>query len=153
MESPWGSHLSTAALRTSDSHDSVGRVLARHLDFVVLVLALPIFIAADWSLYGYTVAAVVWIVLGFAQAWMQKKIDNAEDPRAVVGWTAGGAMGRAWFAAIAALIAGIALGDDTGLAAVGLILVLFTVYFLSKVISHYYATAGEALAAAEDKSK
>lgn len=143
--------MSTAALRTSDTHESAGRIVARHLDYVVLALALPVFIAAGWSLYGYAVAAVVWIVLGFAQAWMQKKIDTAKDPRAVVGWTAGGAMGRAWFAAIIALVAGIALGDDVGLAAVGLILVLFTVYFLSKVIGHYYATAGAALAAAEEK--
>jgi hypothetical protein len=118
-----------------------------------MVLALPVFIAAGWSLEGYAVGAAVWIVLGFAQAWMQKKIDNADDPRAVVGWTAGGAMGRAWFAAIIALIAGVTLGNGVGLAAVGLILVLFTVYFLSKVIGHYYATAGEALAAAEEKKQ
>jgi hypothetical protein len=131
-------------------------VISRHLDYVVLALALPIFILADWTLIGYAVAAVVWIALGFAQTWMQKKIDTAEDPRAVVGWTAGGAMGRAWFAAIIALAAGISFGDNVGLAAVALILVLFTVYFLTKVLGHYWATAGVALdaaAAAEDKNK
>ncbi|MGH2905706.1 MAG: hypothetical protein ACRDKI_02935 [Solirubrobacterales bacterium] len=126
----------------------MGRVLIRHLDFVVLALALPVFIAADWSLIGYAVAATVWIAQAIAQSWMQHKIDNSDDPRTVVGLTAGGAMARAWFAAIAALIAGVVFGDGTGLAAVGLILVLFTVYFLTKVIGHYYATSGEQLVAA-----
>lgn len=127
--------------------------MVRHLDFVVLALALPVFIAAGWSLYGYAVAAIVWIAQAFAQVWLQHKIDNSDDPRAVVGLTAGGAMGRAWFAAITVLVAGIVIGDSTGLAAVALILVLFTVYFLTKVIGHYYATAGDALEASAAKTK
>jgi hypothetical protein len=142
--------VSAAAVKQADPNQNVGSTLLRHLDFVVLVLALPIFIAADWSLYGYAVAAVVWIIQAVAQVWLQNKVESSDDPRTVVGLTAGGAMGRAWFAAIAVLIAGIVIGDDAGLAAVGLILVMFTVYFLTKVIAHYYETAGEALEAAKD---
>ena len=145
--------MSTAALKTSDSHESVGRVVARHLDYVALALALPLFIAMDWPLIGYAVAAVVWVILGFAQTWMQHKVDTAEDPRAVVGWTAGGAMGRAWFAAIVVLAAGISFGDDVGVAGVALILVLFTIYFLTKVLGHYWETAGVALDNAEKATK
>lgn len=137
--------MSTAALKTSEAHEGIGRVVSRHLDYVVLALALPLFIVLDWPLIGYAVAAVVWIVLAFAQTWMQNKIDNSDDPRTVVGWTAGGAMGRAWFAAIVVLAAGISFGDDVGLAGVAMILVLFTVYFLTKVLGHYWATAGVAL--------
>jgi hypothetical protein len=144
--------LSTAALKTSDQNANVGAQVLRHLDFVVLALALPVFIAAGWNLYGYAVAAVVWIAQAFVQVWLQKKIDNSDDPRTVVGLTAGGAMGRAWFAAAAALIAGVTIGDAAGLAAVSLILVLFTIYFLTKVLTHYYEMAGEALDAAEAAS-
>ena len=126
------------------------RTLLRHLDLVVLALALPVFVAAGWSMIGYAVAAVVWIIQTVAQVKLQQKVDSSTDPRHVVGLTAGSAMGRAWFAAIAALVAGIIFGDSTGLAAVGLILVLFTIYFLTKVITHYYADAGEKLAAAKD---
>ena len=84
----------------------------------------------DWPLIGYAVAAVVWIVLSFAQNWMQHKIDTAEDPRAVVGWTAGGAMGRAWFAAIIVLAALESLsGTTSGSQELQFILVLFTILF------------------------
>jgi len=52
----------------------------------------------------------------------------------VVGYTAGGAIARGWLAALAVLVIGILAGDDVGLSAVVLILVLFTVYFASRLI-------------------
>jgi predicted permease len=55
---------------------------------------------------------------------------------------AGGAMARAWFTAIAILIAGLALGDDVGLSAILLVLVLFTVYFATKTFERMIAPDG-----------
>ncbi|MFY9264077.1 MAG: hypothetical protein WAO61_01425 [Solirubrobacterales bacterium] len=141
--------MSTAALKTSRSAggNALGAVV-RHLDFVALALALPVFVAAGWSLSGYAVAAAVWITQGFVQARLQKKVDTSDDPRTVVGLVAGGSLARAWFAAIAVLVAGL-IDERTGLAAVVLILVLFTVYFFTKVVGHYYEQAGAALERAE----
>jgi len=44
------------------------------------------------------------------------------------------AIARGWLAALAVLVIGILAGDDVGLSAVVLILVLFTVYFASRLI-------------------
>lgn len=131
--------MSTAALETSDQPGSPLGGVARHPDFVVLAIALPVFIAADWSIYGYAVAAAVWIAQALIQNTLQRRADAADNPRAVVGLIAGGLLGRAWLSAIAVLIAGL-IDERAGLAAVVLILVLFTFYFAAKIGLHYAET-------------
>jgi hypothetical protein len=101
----------------------------RYLDFAALALALPVFIAADFPLAGYLVAAGAWIVQRVAQVLIQRRAAASSDPRTIVGLTAGSMIARGWFCAIAIFLAGIIGSDDTGLAAAVLIVMLFTVYF------------------------
>jgi hypothetical protein len=61
-------------------------------------------------------------------------VRRTDDPKAVVGYTAGGAIARGWLAALAVLVIGILAGDEVGLSAVVLVLALFTVYFGARVI-------------------
>lgn len=109
------------------------RMLA-YLDLVVLALALPVFLLAGLSLAGWGVMAVVWLAQRAFGAWLQRRADASDDPRTVVGLVAGGSMARAWLTAIAILTAGLVLGEDAGLAAVLLALVLFTTYFMVRLI-------------------
>ena len=140
MASPWDSQLSTAALKTSDQAEAgIGRsgfALARHLDLVVLALALPVFIAAGWPIVAYAISAVLWVLMVVTQVRIQRRIDASDNPRQVIGLIAGSAVGRGWLAAIVALTTGLIFGDQAGLATVLFLAVLFTVYFVSKMFAH-----------------
>jgi hypothetical protein len=63
--------LTTLALKASDIPMPL-RVL-RYLDFAVLLLALPIFVAADLPLLGWVGAAVGWTVQRAVQYGIEKR--------------------------------------------------------------------------------
>jgi hypothetical protein len=46
-----------------------------------------------------------------------------------MAWNLGGSVARAWVAGVGVLVGGLATDDPTGLSALLLVLVLFTVYF------------------------
>jgi hypothetical protein len=103
------------------------------LDLVILVLALAVFVAAGLPIIGYAVAAGVWVAQRLIQHALQRRADASTEPKAVVGFLAGGAIARAWIAAIAVFCVGL-FSNRAGLAAAVLLLVLFTVYFATKII-------------------
>ncbi len=110
-------------------------------DIVALVLALPVFIAADLPLGGWGVAAAVWLLQRGVQLVLQRRADTSEDPRVVVLSIAGGAIARGLLTAAGILIAGIAMSDRAGLAAAALVLALFSIYFVVSVLQHSFRTA------------
>jgi hypothetical protein len=116
--------------------------LVRQLDLVALVVALPVFALAGLPLGGWALGAGVWLVQKALQIIFERRVRDAEDPRAVVGYTAGGAIARGWLAALAVLVIGLLAGADVGLSAVVLILVLFTIYFVVRVIERSQGSAG-----------
>lgn len=116
----------------------------RQLDLVLLALALPVFALAGLPLTGYALGAGVWLAQKAMQLFFERRIRTTDDPKAVVGYTAGGAIARGWVSALAVLVIGILAGDEVGLSAVLLILALFTVYFAGRVIER----AGQTLDAA-----
>ncbi len=101
----------------------------RWLDLIVLAAALPVFIVADLPLAGYFAGAFAWIVQRAIQVLVQRRIAAAEDPRTIVGLTAGSMIARGWILAGTVFGVGIAAGDEDGLAAAVLVLSLFTIYF------------------------
>jgi hypothetical protein len=105
----------------------------RYLDIVLLVLALPIFLAADLPMLGYAAAAVAWLVQRAIQIVANRKAQASHDPRTVVGITAASMIGRAWLVALTIFAAGL-VDNDAGLAAAVLIIVLFTAYFTVSMI-------------------
>ena len=68
----------------------------RYLDIVLLVVALPVFLVADLPMLGYAAGAGAWLVQRAIQLWTNRKAQASNDPRTVVGITAGSMIGRAW---------------------------------------------------------
>lgn len=117
--------------------------MIRHLDLIALALALPVFALTGLPLGGWALAAGVWLAQKGMQLYFEGRVRRSDDPRTIVGYTAGGAIARGWFAALAVLVIGILAGDEVGLSAVVLVLALFTVYFAGRVVQRL-AERGEA---------
>ena len=109
----------------------------RYLDLVLLVVALPVFIAADLPMTGYLVVAGVWLALYGIEIGANRAIAGAvarRDRKAAMGWLGATGLARAWIVALAVLLVGLAAGKDAGLAAAVLSLILFTVHLGSRVL-------------------
>jgi hypothetical protein len=135
--------LSTVGSRTSDAPTRdepqalppVRIPLAvRYLDLVALLLALPIFLLADFPIAGYLVGAGAWLLQRALQVLLLRRASRSDDPRTIVGVTAASMIARGWLCAIAIFLVGILDGDDAGLAAALLVIALFTVYFSVQMI-------------------
>jgi hypothetical protein len=111
--------------------------LLRYLDLVLLVVALPVFIAAGFPMAGYLAVAGLWIVLYGIELISNRAIEGAvarRDRRAAMGWLGATGLARAWIVALGVLIIGLAAGKDAGLAAAVLAAILFTVHLGSRVL-------------------
>jgi hypothetical protein len=111
--------------------------LLRYLDLVLLVLALPVFIAADFAIAGYLAIAGIWIVMYGIELISNRAIEGAvarRDRRAAMGWLGATGLARAWIVALGVLILGLVAGKDAGLAAAVLAAILFTVHLGSRVL-------------------
>lgn len=108
--------------------------VVRLLDLFVLALAFPVFVLAGWPLEGYAAAAGAWLVQRGVQVVLQRRAERAEDPRTVVGIATASMIGRGWLVALMIFGVGLAAGNDAGLAAAVLVIVLFTVYFTVSMI-------------------
>jgi hypothetical protein len=106
----------------------------RYLDLVVLALALPIFLLADFPIAGYLVGAGAWILQRALQVLLLRRAASTDDPRTIVGITAASMIGRGWLCAIAIFLVGILDSDEAGLAAALLVIALFTIYFSVQMI-------------------
>jgi hypothetical protein len=108
----------------------------KHLDLVILAIALPIFVLADWPLGGYVAGAAAWVVQRLIADALARRAAASDDPRTVVGLTAGSMIGRGWLVALTIFGAYLVAGSDdsVGLAAAVLVVVLFTAYFTVNLI-------------------
>ena len=124
--------MSTLALNDSEMKraGAGASAILRHLDLFLLAVALPVFIAADWPLLGYTVAALAWIaqrlVLAYTEARTARSL-AAGDRRDAFKTTAISGLGRVWMVSVAALLVGLIAEREDGLAAALLLTALFTV--------------------------
>lgn len=111
-------------------------VLIKHLDLVILALALPIFLLAGWPMLGYAAGAAAWLAQSAIKVWAERKATASDDPKTVVGITAGSMIGRGWLVALTIFGAYLVAGNDdaVGLAAAVLVVVLFTAYFTVSII-------------------
>jgi len=105
----------------------------RYIDLVLLVIALPIFIAGDLPMLGYAAGAAAWIAQRAIQLYTNRKAAAEKDPRKVVAIAAGSMIGRGWLVALTIFAAGLE-DNDAGLAAAVLVIVLFTAYFTVSMI-------------------
>jgi hypothetical protein len=117
--------MSTHALGRAEP--AMGMRVLRHLDLVVLALALAIFVAAGLPLLGWGVAAAAWVAqraIGFV---LERKARSTNEPRSVAGLMVASMLTRGWLVALAIFGAGL-VENDAGLSAAVLFLLLFTVH-------------------------
>jgi hypothetical protein len=91
------------------------------------------YLVAGFSMLGYVVAAVAWVVQRIVRELVQRRAQAATDVRTSVGLTAASMIIRGWLVAFA--IFGVGLRDsEAGLAAAILFLFLFTLYSTMQAI-------------------
>jgi hypothetical protein len=105
----------------------------RYLDLLLVVLALPVFLAAGLPLAGWGVGAGAWVAQRGLQQYLERRAGASRDPRTVVGLLAGSMIARGWLVAIAVFLLGLS-DNEAGLAAAVFVVVLFTVYFTMRMI-------------------
>ena len=109
----------------------------RYLDLALLAVALPVFIAAGFSMTGYLAIAGIWILIYAIELLSNRAIAGAverRDRRAAMGWLGATGLARAWIVALGVLIIGLAAGKDAGLAAAVLAAILFTAHLGSRIL-------------------
>lgn len=107
--------------------------LVRNFDLAILALALPVFLLAELPVLGWAAAGVGWLCQRLIRAALEQRAAATDDPRTAAGITAGSMLARAWILALTVFGVGIADGDETGLAAAVLVIVLFTAFFSAQL--------------------
>lgn len=111
-------------------------IVVKYLDLVILAIALPIFVVADWPLFGYAAAAFAWLVQRVINDRLSRRAAASDDPKTVAGLIAGSMIGRGWLVALTIFGAYLLAGSDdaVGLSAAVLVVILFTAYFTVSLI-------------------
>jgi hypothetical protein len=112
----------------------------RNLDLVLLAVALPVFLIADWPIAGYIAGAGAWIAQRLIAAYATRKAKETEDLRKMAGIMTGSMIGRGWLVALTILIVGLTVSDQAGLAAGVLFLVVFTASFTAGIVLRPFDT-------------
>lgn len=137
--------------------------MLKHVDLLVLALALPVFLAAGLPLAGYATGAVAWLAQkAIKEVSERRALDIARrsagrpdqdtsaaiaDMRKVAGLTAGSMIARGWLCALV-IFGGYFLAgqdDDVGLAAAVLVIVCFTAYFATTLVLRPFAAPSNEL--------
>jgi hypothetical protein len=113
-------------------------IALRYVDLVLLLAALPVFIAADLSMTAYVVVALVWLAQHGVEMLTNRAVRKASargDRRAAMGWVGATTLGRVWSVTLAVLLIGVLDSKDAGLAAAVLAAVLFTVHLGGRLLA------------------
>jgi hypothetical protein len=109
----------------------------RYLDLVLLVAALPVFLAADLPIAAFIVIAAVWLLQHGIEVVADRSSARALEAgnrRAAMGWMGATTLARVWIIALAVLLVGVVESKDAGLAAAVLAAILFTVHFGARML-------------------
>jgi hypothetical protein len=131
--------LATHALNASNEPFAL-RAL-KHLDLVVLALALPVFALAGLPLLGWAAAAVAWVAQRAIAELANRRARDSKDPRTVAGLLTGSMIGRGWLVALTIFGAGM-IDREAGLTAGVLSIVLFTMWFTTQMATRPFDMGG-----------
>jgi len=109
----------------------------RYLDLVLLVAALPVFLAADLPIVAFVVIALVWVLQHAIEIVADRSSARALEAgnrRAAMGWIGATTLARVWIIALAVLLVGVIDSKDAGLTAAVLAAILFTVHFGARML-------------------
>jgi hypothetical protein len=113
---------------------------------MLLAVALPVFVVADWPVAGYAAAAGAWLVARVLGAVADRRVLRflrAGDRRSALGLTAAVTLARVWLVAIAVLVVGLVGHRSDGLAGALLALAVVTIYLAGTFLSRFLSS-GEA---------
>jgi hypothetical protein len=110
----------------------------RVADLALLAVALPVFFVAGWPLLGWLTAAVVWLMWRGIGAYADRKAVASDDIRKFVGIETAAMIGRGWLLGIILIAMGLIAGNDVGLSAAVLAILLFTVSFTFKLVTRAF---------------
>jgi hypothetical protein len=108
--------------------------LLRNLDLALLALALPVFVATGLPLFGYATAFVIWVMWRTIGVYAERKARATKDLARTAAITTGSMIGRGWLMGLTLVAVGLSAGDDVGLSAAVLCVVLFTVSFTTRLV-------------------
>ena len=114
--------------------------ILRVIDLILLALALPVFLAAGLPVLGWVAAAVVWAMWRGIGHLADKHAAASDDPRTVAGVEAGSMIARGWLMGLTLLAFGLLTEREVGLTAAVLCVVLFTVFFTTRMITRPFDT-------------
>jgi hypothetical protein len=109
--------------------------LLRNIDLALLALALPVFVVADLPLLGYATALVIWLMWRTVGAYAERKATATKDVGRMAAITTGSMIGRGWVMGLTLLGVGLAAGDNVGLSAAVLCVILFTASFTTRLVA------------------
>jgi hypothetical protein len=132
--------LTTHALNPSS--DPFALRALKHLDLVVLALALPVFLLAGFPLLGWGAAAAAWIAQRVIAEQANRRARRSDDPRTVAGLLTGSMIGRGWLVALAIFGAGM-VEREAGLTAAVLSILLFTMWFTTQMATRPFEMGGK----------
>lgn len=104
------------------------------LDFAVIALGLPAFIALQVPVEAWVILAVSWTIQRWVRGWAIRKAHESDDPRTLVGLLAGSMVGRGWLVALTIFGCGMGFGSKAGLGTAVLAIAAFTVMFTTEMI-------------------
>jgi hypothetical protein len=115
----------------------------RHLDLIVLALALGIFLAAGLPILGWAVGAAAWLAQRAVSIVIERRARATTEPRVVAGLMVASMLTRGWLVALAIFGAGLA-DRKAGLAAAVLFLLLFTLHLSTNFALRPFDNEGSA---------
>jgi hypothetical protein len=131
--------LATHALNASNEPFAL-RAL-KHLDLVVLALALPVFLLAGLPVLGWAAATVAWVAQRAISELANRRARESNDPRTVAGLLTGSMIGRGWLVALTIFGAGM-IDREAGLTAGVLSIILFTMWFTTQMATRPFDMGG-----------
>jgi hypothetical protein len=109
--------------------------LVRNVDVVLLVVALPVFVATGMPLLGWAMTTVTWLAARAFQAWVEARAFRRHTRQAALGARAAALLGRLYLVTIGVFVAGL-INRHAGVAAGVLAAIVFTAYFISLFVLH-----------------
>ncbi len=112
-----------------------------YVDLAILVIALPIFVAAELPLLGWAGVAAAWVAQRGVQALVNRPASEYDDPGTVAGLLTGSMIARGWL--VAGTIFAVGLTErEAGLAGAVLAITLFTFYFMAQLLARPFGSEG-----------
>ena len=117
----------------------------KYVDLLALTAALAIFLLGGFSMLGYAVGAVVWLIQRGIQMLAARRAAAelaAGNRQRAMGIVAATTLGRVWLMAGAVLAVGLT-ERQAGLAAAVLVAALFTISFIAQGLAHLFEPEGQ----------